>query len=81
MKDEQRLAELPTYSRMAWSARPVWDRRPTGNQRRDRRADLGLARRHRTHDGGRHRSLDGVHALARSQSLVTDADQTREERS
>ena len=33
MIDEQRLAELPTYSRMAWSSRPVWDRRPPMGQR------------------------------------------------
>ena len=78
MIDEQRFAELPTYSRMAWSARPVWDRRPTGNQRRDRHADLGVARRHRSHDGDRHCSLDSIHALARSQSLVANDAQTRE---
>ena len=79
MIDEQRLAELPTYSSMAWSARPVWNRRPTGNQRRDRRADLGVARRHRSNDGDRHRSRDRIQALARSQSLVGDDAQARKE--
>ncbi len=79
MIDEQRFAELPTYSRMAWSARPVWDRRPTGNQRRDRRADLGVARHHRSHNGGCRNSRDPVQALARSQSLVVGAAQARKE--
>ncbi len=79
MNDEQRLAEFPTYSRMAWSSRPVWDRRLTESQRRNRRPDLGVARRHRSHDGGRRSSRDHVHALARSESLVGDDSQAREE--
>ena len=71
MIDEQRFAaELPTYSRMAWSSRPIWDRRPTESQRRNRRPDLGVARRHHSHDGGRGSSRDLVHALAGSESLV-----------
>ena len=77
MKDEQRLAELPTYSRMAWSSRPIWDRRPVESQRRNRRPDLGVARRHR--GGGRHSSRDLVRALAGSESLVTDDSQARED--
>lgn len=79
MKDEQRLAELPTYSRMAWSSRPIWDRRPVESQRRNRRPDLGVARRHRSHDGGHRSSRDLVHALAGSESLVTDDSQARED--
>ena len=79
MNDEQRLAELPTYSRMAWSSRPVWDRRPAVGKRRNRHPDLGVARRHRPHDGGRRSSRDRVHALARSKSLVVDGAQAREE--
>jgi len=79
MTDEQRLAELPTYSRMAWSARPVWDRRPAESQRRNHRPDLGGARRHRSHGGGGRSSRDLVHALARSESLVANAAQAREE--
>lgn len=79
MTDEQRLAELPTYSRMAWSSRPVWDRRPAEIQRRNRRQDLGVARRHRSHDGGRRSSRDHVHALARSEPLVSDDSRARDE--
>jgi len=78
MIDEQRFAELPTYSRMAWSARSAWDRRPVESQRRNHRPDLGGARRHRSHDGGHGSSRDLVHALARSQSLVANDAQTRE---
>jgi len=77
MTDEQRLSELPTYSRMAWSSRPVWDRRPAETQRRNRRPDLGVACRHRSHVGGRRSSRDHVHALARSESLVIDDSRAR----
>ena len=79
MINEQRFAELPTHSRMAWSTRPVWDRRPVESKRRDRRPDMGRSRRYRTHGDGRHRSLDLVEALARSESLVVDDAQLREE--
>ena len=79
MNDEQRLAELPTYSRMAWSSRPVWDRRTTKNQRRNYRPDLGVGRRHRTHHRDRDGSMDRVHAMARSQSLVINGVLTRKE--
>ena len=70
MTDEQRFAELPSYSRMAWSSRPVWNRRPPVGERRDSRSHLGVAPRHRTRDGLRGSSVDRVHAVARSQSLV-----------
>lgn len=78
MIDEQRFAELPTHSRMAWSSRPVWDRRTTKNQRRDYRPNLGVARRHRTHNGHRDSSMDRVQAMARSQSLVGAGARARE---
>ena len=78
MNDEQRFCELPTYSRMAWSARPVWDRRPIGRQRRNRHADLGMARHHRSHDGGRCSTRDRTNALARTKSLVGVAQTKRE---
>jgi hypothetical protein len=79
MNNEQRLAELPTCSRMAWSSRPVWDRRPAVGQRSDRRSDMGVARRHRPH-GGSHRHIrDRTNALARSESLVVDGTHTGKE--
>ena len=74
MIDEQRLAELPTYSRMAWSSRPIWDRRPAAVQRRDRREDLGVAGRHRCRDGGQRRTRNRTSSMARSESLVGDPD-------
>lgn len=70
MNDEQRFAELPSYSRMAWSSRPVWNRRPPVGERRDHRSHLGVVPRHRTRDGLRGSSVDSIHAVARSQSLV-----------
>jgi hypothetical protein len=79
MTNEQRLAELPTYSRMAWSSRPVWDRRPPLDKRRNHHPELGVARRHSAHHHDRDGSMDRVHAMARSQSLVTDVALTREE--
>jgi hypothetical protein len=78
MTNEQRLAELPTYSCMAWSSRPVWDRRPPVDKRRNHRQDLGVGRRHRTHHGDRDGSMDCVHAMAGSQSLVANGSQARE---
>jgi hypothetical protein len=78
MNDEQRFAELPSHSRMAWSSRPVWDRRPPVGERRDHRPDLGLARRYRTRDAHRSSSVDRVHAMARSQSLVITSSRSRE---
>ena len=79
MNDEQRLAELPTCSRMAWSSRPVWDRRPSMGQRSDHRADMGVARRHRSHGGSRRHSRDRTNALARSESLVVVSSHTGKE--
>ena len=79
MTDEQRFAELPSYSRMAWSSRPVWNRRPPLGERRDHRPDLGVARRYRTHVGHRSSPVDRVHAMARSQSLVGSPAHAREE--
>jgi hypothetical protein len=38
-----------------------------------------VARRHRSHDGGHRSSRDLVHALAGSESLVTDDSQARED--
>ena len=61
MSDAERLAELPTQSRMAWSSRSVWDRRPP--QRRDHsdQSDLGRAGR----DGSRYRPDRRNHRRAR----------------
>jgi hypothetical protein len=79
MIDEQRLAELPPYTRMAWSSRPVWDRRPAAVQRRNPRSNLGVARRYRSHSDVGRSSLDDAHALARSKSLVSDLSLKRRE--
>lgn len=79
MTDEQRFAELPSYSRMAWSSRPVWNRRPPVGERRDSRTYLGVAPRHRTRDGYRGSPVDRVHAAARSQSLVANGARVRED--
>ena len=79
MTDEQRFAELPSYSRMAWSSRPVWNRRPPLGERRDPRSHLGVAPRNRTRDGYRECPVDRVHAAARSQSLVANGARARGE--
>ena len=72
MTDERRFTELPSYSRMAWSSRPVWNRRPPVGEHRDPRSNLGVAPRHRTRDGYRGSPVERVHAVARSQSLVAN---------
>ena len=51
MRNAEQFIELPARSRMAWSSRPVWDRRaPIRRGRRDS-SDLGRPGR----DGGRYR--------------------------
>ena len=61
MSDAKRLAELPTQTRMAWSSRSMWDRRPP--QRRDHsdQSDLGRIDR----GGNRYRSDRRNHRRAR----------------
>jgi hypothetical protein len=77
MNRAEQLAELPTQTSMAWSARPVWDRRPALGDRADRRSNLAVARRDRTRRRHARRSRDRAAALARPESLVTAAS-TRE---
>lgn len=60
MNDVERLNELPNYSRMAWSTRPVWDRRAAGGHGASHRNHLAMASGHRSarrRSGGRSRSL------------------------
>lgn len=54
MIDVERLNELPTYSRMAWSTRPVWDRRSAGRRGATDRVGVAVARRPQPHRAGHH---------------------------
>ena len=73
MNRGEQLAELPTQTSMAWSARPVWDRRPAVGDRADRRTNLAVARRDRDRRRHARRSRDRAAALARPESLVAVA--------
>ena len=72
MSDVERFTELSTRSRMAWSSRSVWDRRPP--QRRDHsyQSDLGRAsrggNRYRPDRHNHHRSR----LLASKEPMVTE---------
>ncbi len=70
MIDEQRLSDLPSFSRMAWSSRPVWDRRAAVGKRHHRGANLEMARRHRSDGGPRSRPRGRTSPMARTQSVV-----------
>ena len=70
MIDEQRLSDLPSFSRMAWSSRPVWDRRAAVGKRHHRGANLEMARRHRRDGGARPRFRGRTTSLNRTQSVV-----------
>ena len=70
MFDEERFLELPTQSRIAWSARPVWDRKPPVGGRRNRPAHLDFARRHHIRRVSNNGGIGSHHSLARSKSNV-----------
>ena len=70
MFDEERFLELPTRSRIAWSARPVWDRKPPVGGRRTRQKNLDFTCRHHAHRAGNRVGVDSDHSLARSKSNV-----------
>ena len=56
MIDVERLNELPTYTRMAWSTRPMWDRRSSGRRGAAHSVSVAVARRPQPRRaGGRHR--------------------------
>ena len=71
MRNAEQLDELPTRTRMAWSSRPVWDRRAPHSRGRHDPSNLGRSSR----DGGRyHRDRRGRLSdpqLAATKSLVT----------
>lgn len=77
MINEERFLELSNRSRTAWSARPVWDRRPPMGGRRHRPAHLG----HTAVDNARrsrHLSrIDSIHPLVQSKSPVANRDANR----
>lgn len=52
MRDVEQLSELPARSRMAWSTRPVWDRRAPNHKRRSDPTNLDRSGR----VGGRYRA-------------------------
>ena len=74
MSDAQRLAELPTYSRMAWSARPVWDRRAPQRDGQSHQSSLGRAGRGGNRYRADRRSHRRAHLLASEKPLVTKSE-------
>lgn len=70
MFDEERFLELPTQSRIAWSARPVWDRKPPVGRRGNRQTYLAIASRHHACRSGNHGGYNSRHSLAQSKSNV-----------
>ena len=70
MFDEERLLELPTQSRIAWSARPVWDRKPPVGGRGNRQTYLDFTSRHHANRSGNHVGYNSHHSLAQSKSNV-----------
>lgn len=70
MFDEERLLELPTQSRIAWSARPVWDRKPPVGGRGNRQTYLGFTSRHHACRISNHVGYNSHHSLAQSKSNV-----------
>lgn len=70
MFDEERFLELPNQSRIAWSARPVWDRKPPMGGRRNRPAHLDIVGRHHIHRVSNHGDFSSHHSLALSKSNV-----------
>jgi len=70
MFDEERFLELPTQSRIAWSARPVWDRKPPVGGRGNRPAHLDFVSRHHTRRVSNHVGYNSHHSLAQSKSNV-----------
>ena len=70
MFDEERFLELPTQSRIAWSARPVWDRKPPVGGRRNRPTNLDFVSRHHACRISNHVGYNSHHSLAQSKSNV-----------
>ena len=72
MSDAERFTELTTWSRMAWSSRSVWDRRPPQRRDHSHQSDLGRAGR----GGNRYRpdrlSHRGARLLATTESMVSE---------
>ncbi len=72
MSDAERFTELPTRSRMAWSSRSVWDRRPPQRRDHSSQSDLGRAGR----GGNRYRpdrlSHRRARLLATTESMVSE---------
>ena len=67
MCDVEQLSELSARSRMAWSTRPVWDRRAPNHQRRSSPSNLDRSRR----DGGRYRADRRGHQRSRHVASAT----------
>lgn len=70
MFDEERFLELPTQSRIAWSARPVWDRKPPVGGRRNRPTNLDFVSRNHACRISNHGGYNSHHSLAQSKSNV-----------
>jgi hypothetical protein len=70
MFDEERLLELPTQSSIAWSARPVWDRKPPVGGRGNRQTYLDFTSRHHANRSGNHVGYNSPHSLAQPKSNV-----------
>ena len=70
MFDEERFLELSNQSRIAWSARPVWDRKPPLGGRGNRQTYLDFTSRHHANHSGNHVGYNSHHSLAQSKSNV-----------
>ncbi len=70
MFDEERFLELSNQSRIAWSARPVWDRKPPLGGRGNRQTYLDFTSRHHTRRVSNHVGYHSHNSLAQSKSNV-----------
>ena len=70
MLDVKQFAEHSPKARMAWSSRPVWNRRTPRGHRPDPYPHLDMAPGNRDHRYSGHRRLQCTASMAKPQSLV-----------
>ena len=72
MSDAERFTELSTRSRMAWSSRSVWDRRPPQRRDHSNQSDLGRAGRGGNRYGPDRHNHRRSRLLASKEPMVTE---------
>ena len=70
MLDVKQFAEHSPKARMAWSSRPVWNRRTLRSRRPDPYPHLDMAPGNRDHRYSGHRRRERIASMAKSKSLV-----------